>query len=373
MRAQNPKLEKTEGRGGKWYIRPFVDTYDQQGNRVRKQIRLTLGYCSTMSRPEAMQERNKMLLKINSSSTILKSQILFGLVLDTYLRDHVDVPGILKFSTQERYRYQIRTMIRPAFADVPLGEMTTLRIQQWFNAQVRCAKSVRSTLKALLSSVFEKAIDWGMCETNPTQRVRLGSIGQDRTRGRVMLTDEQVGQILSRLRSDVRLAAEMALLYGLRIGEVTAIRWEDVDLAAGLIHVRQSNYRGVITSPKTEAGMRSVPIGALSEKLAFLNPGPGRESEYVVMPTCSRSSVSAYMRNDFLNPAAKEVGVYREGFGFHSLRREAITRIGSALPAQQVMRMVGHSSIAMTAHYTLADYEAQQEAQNKTVGKLIVN
>jgi hypothetical protein len=64
----------------------------------------------------------------------------------------------------------------------------------------------------------------------------------------------------------------------------------------------------------------------------------------------------------FLRPAAKEIGVYTQGFGFHSFRREAKTEYGKRLGAAQVQRMMGHSKADMSQHYELSDREAQEAA-----------
>ncbi len=68
------------------------------------------------------------------------------------------------------------------------------------------------------------------------------------------------------------------------------------------------------------------------------------------------------LNQHFLRPAAVALGFYWVGFGWHALRREAVTAIGSALGIAQAMRMAGHSTMEMSAHYTLADSVAQDAA-----------
>jgi integrase len=52
----------------------------------------------------------------------------------------------------------------------------------------------------------------------------------------------------------------LCVLTGLRIGEALALEVADVDLVRGLVCVRQTVYEGVVESPKTQAGTRTVPI-----------------------------------------------------------------------------------------------------------------
>ena len=52
----------------------------------------------------------------------------------------------------------------------------------------------------------------------------------------------------------------LTLLTGLRIGEILALSWNDVDFAAGQIRVTRGYYRGMMGTPKTKHSRRSVPI-----------------------------------------------------------------------------------------------------------------
>jgi integrase len=61
----------------------------------------------------------------------------------------------------------------------------------------------------------------------------------------------------------------------------------------------------------------------------------------------------------FLRPAAKALGIYWEGFGFHSFRREAVTELSAMAGPAQVQRMAGHTKADMTLHYSVSDHVAQ--------------
>src|SRR5579862_2004647 len=76
--------------------------------------------------------------------------------------------------------------------------------------------------------------------------------------------------------------------------------------------------------------------------------------------TCSRSNRDP--NQHFLRPAAIALGIYRQGFGFHAFRREAVTEHGRTMGSLQTQRMAGHATADMTQHYTLADFEAQERS-----------
>jgi integrase len=54
--------------------------------------------------------------------------------------------------------------------------------------------------------------------------------------------------------------AGLAMLSGLRRGELFALRWRDLDEEAGCLMVREAVYEGTFDTPKTEAGVRLIPF-----------------------------------------------------------------------------------------------------------------
>jgi integrase len=63
------------------------------------------------------------------------------------------------------------------------------------------------------------------------------------------------------------------VLTGLRVGELLALRWGNVDLNARLLRVIETVYDGHFDKPKTKRGMRTIPIGAATvELLTALRP-----------------------------------------------------------------------------------------------------
>jgi len=66
--------------------------------------------------------------------------------------------------------------------------------------------------------------------------------------------------------------------------------------------------------------------------------------------------------------------LYWKGFGWHALRREAVTDLSAILGVNQAMRLAGHATADMSLHYTLADQQAQDRAirsrQEAILGKI---
>lgn len=77
------------------------------------------------------------------------------------------------------------------------------------------------------------------------------------------------------------------------------------------------------------------------------------------------------LRKRHLIPAAKALGLYYTGFGFHSLRREAITEIGNEVGGQVIMNMAGHTKMDLTMLYTLNDTEKQRGAATAYMNRIV--
>jgi len=151
-----------------------------------------------------------------------------------------------------------------------------------------------------------------------------------------------------------------AIFTGLRASELRGLRWDCVDLKAGVVHVRQRADRyGEIGKPKSKAGHRTVPLPpmVLNTLREWKLKCPHSE---LVFPTVS-GRISRY--NDIvraLQAAGRRAGLLdAEGkpkySGLHALRHfyaswciNPIDRGGQGLPPKVVQERLGHSSIVMT-------------------------
>ena len=379
MRVQDPEIFATEGKNPRWFIRPFVDSFDQEGNAIKRQIRIYLGRCDEMKKREAITKKNEVMARINKSQVVLQAQLRFGALLDHYLAEFVRRPNTLSVATQTSYEYLIENHIEPAWGEKFLGEIRGLEIDRWLSEKGKpkvvgdkikpgLSWQTRTHLRNLMSGIFTKAREWGLWrDENPVMYVSVGRKVAAYTQRK--LTIEETRQILGALPDDVRLICETALFCTLRISEVLGLSWQHIDFERGLILVRQRFYRGDLDQCKTRRAVRDVPMGDLATSLAALHPGPGHEKEFVFsVKTYANSKNPRTCRDDrdinqhFLRKAAKAKGFYWKGFGFHAFRREAVTAMGSALGTLQAQRMAGHARADMSLDYTLADHVAQERA-----------
>jgi integrase len=375
-RYQEPSLQQTTG--GVWFIRPWVDVI-KAGKVERAKKTIPIG---AMGKREAQAKAREIMQVINRAEYVITCQINFGRFLDEYQAMHVDR---LAASTREKYRNHLKNHIRPAFEKMMLCEVQPLLVQRWLDAKGEAAEgkpglswATRTDLRNILSSVFTKAIEWGRWkDQNPITHVHAGR--RVAVREQRKLTDDQVRRLLAALPADVRLAVCVGLFCTLRVSEILGLQEKHLDFHGGLILVRQRFCRGDLDEPKNPKARRDVPMGYLADDLRATCKGDPERFVFQIETHPEWGKKTSICRDDrdlnqhFLRPAAVALGFYWKGFGWHALRREAVTAINAAIGVTQAMAMAGHSTVAMSARYTLADRVAQDGAvrarQEEIMGK----
>lgn len=334
------------------------------GSTSRVKERIYLGSCSSVTKRQAQAAASAAMGTVNNEKTIVTAQIMFGELLDVYERDYLRKPENLSFGTKNKYSSHIKVHIRPAFGHLRIAEVSTKLIDDWMTTKISNGSpwGTRNSLRNLLSGIFSVAVKWGYCEKNPVTHVSAGR--RKAARQTKKLTDHEFQQLVNSLPDDVRLICRMAHSSTLRISEVLGIQWKHFDFDRGTVNVEQRLHRGDLAETKTRKSTRTRPLGALAGELRQLYPGPGHEEDFVFGVQTSRG----YCRDDrginryYLRPAAKKLGLYYTGFGFHAFRRESVTVISEEAGIAQAMVAAGHTKADMNQEYVLADFEIQSRA-----------
>lgn len=371
-RPMSAKLRQNEN--GRWFFRPLITTAD--GSK-RPYFYCPEEICSRGKRAIEAWHRDE-LQKLTRGEYQLQASMRFGDFLEEFKRRHVNATYIesgkqcakLGSGTQAKYSAHIKNHIEPALGDLRLCELTIQKLQEWLDSR-NLAAATKSDLKALMSLIFTKAEHWGCwAGRNLGEKLEVGRhkpVYQHRK-----LTDDELRALLAALPEDVRLICEVALFTGLRISEVLGLQEKHIDAARGVLMVRQRYSRGDLAEPKTARSERDVPCGALIHRIALT--GDAERFVFSVRTRTARKDTPGreyggmVCRDDrdinqhFLRPAAKRIGIYWLGFGFHVLRRQFATEAAQSVGEAQAQRAMGHTTSRMTRHYAQADLAAQDAA-----------
>jgi integrase len=291
--------------------------------------------------------------------------------VNAYNQGHITT---LSAGARKKYLDLLARHLLPAFAGKRLCDIDTETVQAFLNTKKEdgLAWWTRNDLKSLLSSIFAKAGDWSYWDgRNPTLRTSIGR--KQWKRERLILTDDQFRGLLVVLPNWVQLMVLTAVSTGMRISEVIGLKWRNVDLERGIVFVTERFYRGDTNEPKSPKARRRLPLGLLVENYRNHKPADALGDRYVFEKGGSPLDDRAMLK-DFIRPAAKRLGIYFPGFGWHSFRRQHITRIQEeGATTFDAQTQAGHSRPDMTSDYTMVSYERRNQAvlrfQEQLLGK----
>lgn len=204
---------------------------------------------------------------------------------------------------------------------------------------------------------------------NPTVNLRLPDGSSPRGRA---ASASEAADLIAALLDTIRAPYATAAYAGLRRGELMAARWNQIDLANGVIRVTRSwDERAGEIEPKSAKGKRTVPIVAvLRDHLDDLKARTGRDgSDFVFGQTATTPFTSSYLRRRAL-AAWESENVKRVEkklrplvpVGLHELRHSYVSLMHDAgLSLERIGDYVGHSSAYMTDRYRhlLEGHEAE--------------
>lgn len=270
-----------------------------------------------------------------------------------------------KPSTLRSYEHALTAYI----AEAQIGYMRLTEIRRP-DVQDFCDKLVAdglsgSTVRNVLNplqAIYRRALSRDRVATNPTTGIELPR--DDEARDRIA-SPEEAERLLRALPAADRALWATAFYAGLRRGELCALRWSDVDLGAGDIHVEQAwdQYEGA-QDPKSDAGRRVVPLlAALRDYLDEHKIATGRDGDDLVfgrgasdpfVPSTVRNRARAAWEkvNDEERERAEKHGGKPDLLApitLHECRHTfASMLIHAGVNPKAIQEFMGHSTIEMT-------------------------
>jgi len=167
-----------------------------------------------------------------------------------------------KPSALRGYEQAMRLRVLPDLGALKLSEVTRVALQDIADkmlADGKDASTIRNTFLPV-RALYRRACSRGEVAANPASGLTLPAVRGKRDR---IASPVEAAALLAALPEDDRAVWACATYAGLRLGELRALRDEDVDLKAGVIRVERSwDKQAGLIEPKSRAGRRTVPIVA---------------------------------------------------------------------------------------------------------------
>ncbi len=352
-----------------WVGRFREDYLTAEGEQRRRACSVRLGRCSEIGKREAQCLLSERLARINQGTH--KPEMVIPFERFVLERWEPNIYPTLRFLTVRNYKYLVRLHLLPFFGAMQLPGIGAADVQM-FLAQKSKSLAPRSvlSLRNRLLKIFGDAIRWGYIERNPAQGAQIPALVD--TRDRRTLTPDQVRRLLAALDEPYRTMVLLAVLSGLRRGEIFGLRWKAVSFEEGSLLVSESSFEGHSTPVKTRASRRKVFVDAVVlEALRVLCPVCFQPDDFVFPSEKGTALHPTNVQRRVLDPVCRRAGIDR--VSFHNFRYTYATwadPTGESIKALQAQ--LGHTDSKLTLSvYTQPVPEAQRQVGRKVAGVLL--
>jgi integrase len=352
-------------RGDTW----FVKYLDASGRQVKER----LGKASEgWNRKRAEAELRVRLVSVERDGYRRPEPTRFETFAREWLDDYPTAKG-LKLSTVEGYAAIVERHLIPAFGTVKLAEIDLEPVERYVASKRRAGLKPRTVNRHLnvLSRVLASAANRGLVRGNVVSLVERPNEQEVEWR---ILDPAEVREVERKWRDHIAAAekeleerawretARVVFLTvaeaGLRRGEITGLRWRAVSLAdpeGASVRVTETFVRGATTSPKSEAGRRTIPIS--SHLAAELFDHRGRSAydgdDDLVFPSPHRGSpLNPKRYAETFREVLKLAKIDGHVRPFHDGRHSSITNAARhGRNDLALMTLAGHSDFRTTRRY----------------------
>ena len=355
-----------------WVWRWWEERLDERGKPFRIRRSEVLGRVAELpTRRRAEQLLIARIRRINGDQYFSRSARRFA----DFVREDWE-PVLLptmKYATQKSYAYYLRVHLIPGLGDLPLREISREPIQGLLNAKLAAGLAWETVhhLQCALSKILGTAVEWGYIEANPVRMTRLPR--RTRIKAKAVLTPVQLRLLLARLPEPSRSLVLLLVLTGMRIGELLALRWRNVDLGSRLVRVEETVYDGHFDEPKSNHSVRLIPLGPLAIAVLAERRRLGcQDGTRLVFSSRKGTTLDRHtLLARQLKPTAQALGL--GNVNWHLLRHSNATLHDSlGTPLGTVQALLGHSSSEITRQVYLHSLAAdRRKAAEKLEAHLI--
>lgn len=297
-----------------------------------------------------------------------------NLWLENYVRPSV------KVRTYERYKLIIEQHIKDKIGGAELNELSPFALQSFITELLQSgnkrtgkglsANSVNAVISVIQSSL-KAAHMLGLTKEYTADKLKRPKLKEKPIECFTLAEQKQIEQAVLTGKKDKLYGVLLCLYSGLRIGELIALQWTDIDLAKGILTVSKSCHDSkdglVIDEPKTQSSRRVIP---LPKQLLPILKGIKKKSDspFVVSANGKPVSVRSYQRSFEL--LLQRLHIPHKGF--HSLRHTFATRaIECGMDVKTLSEILGHKNPTVTLNrYAHSLMEHKRDMMNR-LGKLL--
>ena len=289
-----------------------------------------------------------------------------------------------KERTYIRYEQLIRTHIAPKIGDMDINDLTPIVLQSFVTellntGNLKTGKELSANFVNMVISVIQNSLKTahlvGVANEYVANKIKRPKTKEKQVECFSCQEQKKIENYVLNSRKDKLFGIVLCLYTGLRIGELLALTWDDIDFGKGLLFVSKTCHDGndgknhirIIDSPKTVHSRRVIP---LPKQILSLLKGVKKRSEceFIVADGDKPVFVRSYQRTFEL--LLKKLHIPHKGF--HSLRHTFATRaIECGIDVKTLAELLGHKNATITLNrYAHSLLEHKVDMMNR-LGKLL--
>lgn len=289
-----------------------------------------------------------------------------------------------KQKTVIKYTGIISNQICHKFGNEDMENLTTINLQKFITELLANGNSVSgkglsssavNSVITVLHSSLSIAHDLGLIPNNPAIKLKRPKSTEKKTECFSMEEQKKIEKAVTESKCGYMFGIVICLYTGLRIGELLALEWSDIDLSSGILKITKTCFDGknkegvfgrIISYPKTESSHRAIPIP--KQFIPMLRELKKQsDCEYVIAKKGKPMLVRTYQRN--FTALLKRLHIPHKCF--HALRHTFATRATECgIDVKTISEILGHKNSTITLNrYSHSLMGHKKEAMNK-LGKL---
>lgn len=288
-----------------------------------------------------------------------------------------EVQDDVKPSTLSSYYYKLTKYIFPLLRDIPLNELSLETGRAVLkNLQGKLSRSTIQVIFRVLNKCLNHAKKIGKINRNPFSDLKIPKAKQRKIRALTLTEQKKVMAVATKEKKGYGIPALLSLYSGMRIGEIAALKWSDIDFDTNLIYVNHTYQRIptiessrktqlVLADSKTEASVRVIPISKTLRKLLLKHQ---KQSKGLFVFSTNGQPCEPRLLTYHFHQIRKKAELVK--IHFHQLRHTFATRcleVNKDIPS--VSAILGHASTQMTLDtYVDAMLEQRYQVVNELDG-----
>jgi integrase len=282
--------------------------------------------------------------------------------------------GRKSFSTRAAYESYLNGWIVPRWGDLRIDQVKSVAVEEWLDS-IKRVKGTRAKIRNIMSAIFHHAMRYEWVDRNPIKLVRQRA---KREKVPEVLELFELQLLLSKLFVRERRLALLDAATGLRVSELLALRWSDVDFENLELNVTRSIWHQVVGNCKTEASAKPVPMDSyMAEDLLRWR----RQSDYAsdddfVFASETMKGKQPYWPDNLMKrhikPVARANGI-NKNIGWHTFRHSFGTLLkANGEDVKTVQELLRHANSRITLDVSTQALSTNKRAAQSKVVKMMV-